>query len=1162
MPDVLGQRVGAEAQAQPVVGEEVAGTGDRVVVGDGALHAVRVLLCMSVLSRRVSDSMPLILHRATRADLLADALADLLKTPLPDPFAGELVLVPARGVERWLSQRLSHHLGDGGLGDGVCAGVDFRSPHALVAEVTGTRDEDPWAPDVLVWPLLEVLDEHAGEPWCVTLDRHLGRGVDGEEGEHRRGRRYAVARRLAGLFASYATQRPALLAAWEQGDDADGAGGQIAPDLVWQPELWRHLTHAVDAPTPSERHVQVLAALASGPESTDLPSRFSLFGHTRVAATEVELLGALCRHRDVHLWLPHPSDDLWQQLTDLGGPVVRSEDSSHERVGHPLLASLGRDVRELQRTLQPVVDVSEPAHEPPPSAPTLLRWLQHDLASNALPGAANRTLEPADRSVQVHACHGPSRQVEVLREVVLGLLADDPTLEPRDILVMCPDIEAYAPLVEAAFGLGGVAAATGQSTTWHPGHRLEVRLADRALTQTNPLLAVVSALLDLADGRVEASRMLDLLAAEPVRRRFGLSEDDLDTVTEWIGQAGIRWAYDAEHRAPFGLQRYLQNTWRFGLDRVLAGVAVSDDAQRWIDTTLPLDDVGSTSIDLAGRLAEIVDRVQHVTDRLRGSHPVDHWLDALRDGISSLTAVAFGDEWHTGQVQRELSGLADDAVQAELRLPDVRSLMAERLAGRPSRANFRTGSLTVCTMVPMRSVPHRVVCLLGLDDGVFPRSTVVDGDDVLARTPLTGERDPRSEDRQLLLDAILATTEHLVITYTGADETTGRPRSPAVPLGELLDALDVTAAGGRQHALWPHPLQPFDRRNLVVGEFHPSVPFSFDASALAGARAAAGERQAPAGFTDGPLPPLPAADVDLASLIAFVRHPVKEFLRRRVDISLPEEGEEVQDGLPVDIDNLAEWAIGDRLVRDLLRGRDPAQALGMEWRRGVLPPGQLGWRIAQNMSRKAAPVAQRAIEVIEGKSVTSIDVDVDLGDGRHLRGTVTDLYGDRVVKTGYSRLGPKHELEAWLSLLALCGTWPDGGWSAGAVGRGRDEPVMTVFGKVDDSVELLRDVVRLYDAGMCEPLPLPLKTGLGWATKVRGTSDAASRAAANQAWSGSRFGNENEDPFHVRVWGPDAPLEVLLTAPPAPGEEVEGQSTRLGALSVTLWRPILQRATH
>ena len=229
----------------------------------------------------------------------------------------------------------------------------------------------------------------------------------------------------------------------------------------------------------------------------------------------------------------------------------------------------------------------------------------------------------------MHACHGAARQVDVLREVLLGLLQDDPTLEPRDILVMCPDIETYAPLITAGFGLGDVVEGG------HPAHRLRVRLADRALTQTNPLLGVAAQLLDLAGSRATASGVLDLAQAAPVRRRFGFDDDDLDTVTAWVRESGVRWGFDKEHRAPFGLEQFLQNTWRFGLDRVLAGVALSDDSQAWLGTTLPLDDVGSNRVELAGRLAEFVDRLTVATDA-PDRHPARSptgWT-ALADGVA------------------------------------------------------------------------------------------------------------------------------------------------------------------------------------------------------------------------------------------------------------------------------------------------------------------------------------------------------------------------------------------------------------------------------------------------------------------------------------------------------------------------------------------------
>src|SRR4051794_22475601 len=980
-------------------------------------------------------------------------------------------------MERWLSQRLSQVLGAGPLGDGVCAAVDFRSPGSLVAElrVTGgsvPRDDDPWSPEALAWPLLAVLDDSLDEPWARTLARHLGHGRHDEEADLRVGRRFAVARRLAGLFASYAGQRPSLVADWSQGRDTDGAGSDLAGDLAWQPELWRRLVARVGAPSPVERQRATVDLLREDPEAFDLPTRVSLFGHTRLSVTEIDLLAALADGRDVHVWLPHPSPALWDSLAGRAGAVERAADDTHRLVRHPLLSSLGRDTRELERALaaaRPATDVAETVAT---TADTLLGWLQADLAADlARPGG--RVLDPHDRSVQVHACHGVARQVDVLREVLLGLLADDPTLEPRDVLVMCPDIDTYAPLIEAGFGLGEVVGDDG-----HPAHRLRVRLADRSPVQTNPLLAVARALLDVAGGRAPASQVLDLARAEPVRRRFGFSDDDLEQLDLWARESGVRWAFDAEHRAAYGLSSYVANTWEFGLDRLLAGVALSDDSSSWLDRALPLDDVGSAQVDLVGRLTEYVDRLRDATDRLTGTHPLHHWLSALDEGVASLTSVSTADGWQAGQVQRELGRVrraAADLGSLELRLPDVRALLSDRLAGRPTRANFRTGTLTVCTMVPMRSVPHRVVCLLGLDDGVFPRQGSVDGDDVLARHPLTGERDARSEDRQLLLDAILAATQTLVVTYTGANEFSGQPRPPAVPLGEVLDALDVTAATADGRSVSDtvtvrHPLQPFDAKNVSPDALVEGATFSFDRAAAAGARAARGRRVPPVPFLDVPLPPARTGDVALADLVRFWSDPVKGFLGRDgVDVALLADEDQPEDALPVEIDSLAQWAVGDRVLGDLLAGLDPAVVKQREWRRGELPPGQLGWRMLGQILDRAGPIRDAAAD-LRTTEPRSVDVAVDLGDGRRLVGTVPEVYGDRLVSVTYSRLGPKHRLASWVRLLSLAASDEDRSWTAHTIGRphsrSRDDTAVSLLGPLDHTaVDRLRDLVALRDRG-------------------------------------------------------------------------------------------------
>ncbi|MGP4054831.1 exodeoxyribonuclease V subunit gamma [Mycobacterium sp. 4D054] len=1080
--------------------------------------------------------MALHLHRADRTDLLADGLGAMLASPPADPFAEDLVLVSARGTERWLSQRLSHLLGRGAGEDGICAGITFRHPRSLIAELTGTDEEDPWSPEAMVWPLLDVIDRCIAEPWCATLATHLGHFADGEERSLRQGRRYAVARRLAGLFDSYARQRPQLLIDW-----IDGRTEDLDEDLQWQPELYRALLRAVAADPPHVRQAEAVARLRHS--ATELPERLSLFGHTRLPVTEIELLDAVSTHHELHLWLPHPSAQLWDALADIHGVAARRTDTSHRRVGHPLLATLGRDLRELQRGLPADVGTDEtvgPAGRPD----TLLGWLQSDLIANSV-RPQDRSYRGGDRSVQVHSCHGAARQVDVLREVLLGLLADDSTLEPRDILVMCPDIETYAPLIVAGFGLGDVV------TDAHPAHRLRVKLADRALTQTNPLLGVARQLLGLAGGRATAGEVLNLAEAAPVRERFRFSDDDLDAIGDWVREANIRWGFDRDHRRPYGVD-FVQNTWRFGVDRVLAGVAMSDDSRAWLDTTLPLDDVSSNRVELAGRLADYVDCLHRVVESLTGTASLSSWLTRLSDGLDMLTAVSDADLWQTAQVQRELNGIRTVAgahAGIELRLSDVRALLDRHLAGRPTRANFRTGTLTVCTMVPMRSVPHRVVCLVGLDDGVFPRVGVVDGDDVLARDPMTGERDLRAEDRQLLLDAVGAATERLVITYTGADEVSGQRKPPAVPVIELLDALDLTTtAPVRDHVLIEHPLQPFDIDNVTPGRLGmpPDLPFTFDPTALTAARAAAGHRDERPRLLGALLPAPPPADIALDELVGFFKDPVKGFFRA-LDYTLPWDVDAVEDAMPVEIDALAEWKIGDRMLDDMLRGMSTADAQQAEWRRGSLPPGRLGWRKAQEIAARSAALAAEA-QRHRTQDPRAVDVDVAVGPSRRLTGTVPRLYGDHMVAVTYSKLDGRHLLESWIRLVALTVHRPGTDWTAVCIGRGnsrggRDGAVrQRLLGPPDSAVEVLRDLVAMYDAGRRAPIPLPLKTSYAWAETEH--HRGSPMREAGWKWRSGRFPGEDADRAHVRVWGPNFPLSGLVEA-------------GLPDFAARLWSPLL-----
>ncbi len=1110
--------------------------------------------------------MGVTVHIGQRTDRLADGLADLLATPTADPFAEDVVVVAAKGVERWVTQRLSHRLGaQPGRQDGVTAGVRFLNPSSLVVLLTGTEASDPWDPERLVWPVLRVVDASLEEQWCATLARHLGQHLDGEDRAMRRDRRWSVARRIAGLFASYAAQRPGLIDDWSAGRDLDGVGSPLDADLRWQAEVWRRVAAEVGAPTPTERHREVVAAIVGG-AALPLPDRLSLFGHTRLTPTDLDLVRAVGRVRDVHLWLPTPSPVLWDRLlAEVAlGPVRRRLDASAPRVTHPLLATLGRDSRELQRSLTGLLGASEPmlpttADEDPAQPPgsSLLGWLQHDIRTDSVPDAGlrrRRRLSGGDRSVEIHSTHGRQRQVEVLREVVTGALQDEPSLQPRDILVMCPDVEAYAPLVGAAFGLGAVL------SDGHPAHHLRVQLADRAPSATNPLLAVAAQLVAIAAGRTTLSQVLELAAAPPVRDRFGFTDDELSIAAAWARDAGVRWGLSAQLRRPYQLQQFPQNTWASGLDRLLVGVAMAE-GELLVGEVLPLDDVPSAEVDLAGRLAELVSRVTECVESFLVSEDVTAWLDALRESVISIASAPPSQAWQVVEFERTLESLRSGATLgsergSSLRLADLRAMLDRAGRPRPTRANFRTGALTVCTMVPMRSVPHRVICLMGLEDGSFPRVQATDGDDVLARDPVTGERDLRSEDRQLLLDAVMAATDRLVITYTGANPLTGLEHPPSVPLGELLDALDVTADGPvRDTVLVRHPLQPFDPRNATAGALCGADPFSFDRSVVRGAEAAGAPSRSHARLLDAPLAPLPRGDLALADLQALVAGPALAFLRQRLDVGLPQESDEPTDSIPLDLDALDRWEIGDRMLRRLLAGTSPQVVFDAELRRGELPPGTLGDQLFADIAQRAAALIG-ATSSLREQPGRVLDVAVALGSGCRLIGAVSDVRGARVVRVYYSALNPKHRLAAWVDLLCLTAAYPDTAWAASTVGwdsRARAARAAELGPLDEDPLPMLQHLVGLYDLGMREPLPMPLRTSYLWAAAVR--MDRGGWWPAKDAWEGAGPADplaERARREHVLVYGADAELETLA------GPSWQQGTSRFGALATGLWDPIFE----
>ncbi len=592
----------------------------------------------------------LTLHRAERTDILADALGELLTAPLDDPFARDIVAVPARGIERWLTQRLSTVLG-ATHGDGVAANIDFPSPSRLVAEVLAaasdtTAEDDPWLHSRVLWTVLDVIDDSVGEPWCAALARHLGHGAD----DHRAGRRYATAAHLADLLRSLRTAASGhdRRVGGRTGHRRNGRPARRPPPLAGRTVASRARPHRHRQPVPATRHL--CARLRAEPEIVGLPGRVSLFGPTRLDAVQLAVVSALAAHRDVHLWVPHPSPAMWTALRGRKDSAVSRRGRQRARVSVTRCSQRSDATCASSkggcRASRPPRSPTRPPSRPPRCSAECSRDIRADRAPE--PGSAQ-----ADGTVMIHACHGPTRQVEVLRECLLHLFQDDPDPRAarcgRDVPGRRDLRPARARRVRAGSGRAPRAHAAGAT-----------RRSWAAPDQSGPV-GRSTTLLGLADARVTASEVLDLAAAAPVRRRFGFDDDDLERLQEWAPRPEHAGDSARGNADPFGLADFPQNTFGTALDRILLGVAADESGGEWLSLALPLDDVDSNDIDLAGRFAEYIDRLTVSLLGIRGPHPAEKWSAALVQALDLLIDVAPADAWQLAQAHREIGAAVEHA---------------------------------------------------------------------------------------------------------------------------------------------------------------------------------------------------------------------------------------------------------------------------------------------------------------------------------------------------------------------------------------------------------------------------------------------------------------------------------------------------------------------
>ncbi len=1121
----------------------------------------------------------LVVHRSARVERLLDPLLEWMGRADPDPFVPMRIVVASHGMRRWLSHRLAQRLDpDGG---GVLANVEFPFPGSLVREIVNgcgvtqageeADDEDPWDPQRLAWLVARVLLASGGEAPLRTVAGDLGdersSGIVGR-------RTWRLARDVADVFNDYVVHRADMVTAWARGEDLGPDGSILGEGDRWQPWLWRALLEHVE--DPARRIGDALEVLRSDrglPDTVSLPGDVAIFGLSTLPPRHLDLLAGLARHTGVEWYVPTPSPARWDALSDAvhtGSPVPDAR--------HPLLASCGRVTDDAAWLVAGHAPVHHTLDDGPgdvhagDESETLLGRIQRDVRSDALLPVDGRRLviDADDTSLQIHRCHGPARQAEVLRDAVLGLLASDATLEPRDVIVMTPDVESFAPLVRAAFGTDG-----------HRPH-LPVSVADRQVGRSDPVADALRAVVTLARGRVTASAVLDVLGREVIARRAGLDHEDLTRISEWVGDTGIRWAVDEHDRARSGQPADRHHTWRAGLDRLLLGVTMADEDDRVVGDVTPYDHVEGGDVDLLGRFVAVCTALFDALATLRAARSPAAWVEVVTRVADQLFEVADEDRWRIHDLVDLLDGL-DDVDDVDVDLAGIDALLGERLDRRRGAAGYETGAVTLCELVPMRSIPHRVVCLLGLDDARFPRPSTRRGIDLIGRHRRTGDRDRRDEDRHLFLEALLSAGDHLVVTTTGRDARTNEPRPPAVVVAELRDTIDRVAesqdgTAGADAVTFDHPLHAFSP--VAFGAPVPGarpVPPTFDVALLDAARALGSGESRPWPFLDG-LPPGDGDDApgerrdddrggdrddarddardDLVTIDDLVRslvHPTRTFLERRLGLRLGRWEVRVDDSEPMDLHPFDRPGYV-RGVLERIRDDDELE----RWVRarlasGTVPAGtpgatvlanlvddvrELSERLDADLTRLGADVDQLAEVLLE------VDVDGQRLVGRTLLAPVAGASVQVHVDPRRDR--PARHLEVWVhhvvasaqhgrvATLGVCGSGDSPRFHRFAPFGADDDAAR------DGALEVLGDLVAMRDEAHRRPLPLFERASHAFA-------ESGDLFRAGAAFSPD-FGEGDLDAFVEQAHGVEVSLDDVLADP--------DRRTEFEQLARALWRPL------
>ncbi|HAM6464851.1 TPA: exodeoxyribonuclease V subunit gamma [Escherichia coli] len=1090
-------------------------------------------------------------YHSNRLDVL-EALMEFIveRERLDDPFEPEMILVQSTGMAQWLQMTLSQKFG-------IAANIDFPLPASFIWDMfvrvlPEIPKESAFNKQSMSWKLMTLLPQLLEREDFTLLRHYLTDDSD-------KRKLFQLSSKAADLFDQYLVYRPDWLAQWETGHLVEGLGEAQA----WQAPLWKALVEYTDElgqprwhrANLYQRFIETLESATTCPPG--LPSRVFICGISALPPVYLQALQALGKHIEIHLLFTNLCRYYWGDIKDPAYlaklltrqrrhsfedrelPLFRDSENAgqlfnsdgEQDVGNPLLASwgkLGRDYIYLLSDLESSQELDAFVDVTPDN---LLHNIQSDileLENRAVAGVNieefsrsdnKRPLDPLDSSITFHVCHSPQREVEVLHDRLLAMLEEDPTLTPRDIIVMVADIDSYSPFIQAVFGSA-------------PADRyLPYAISDRRARQSHPVLEAFISLLSLPDSRFVSEDVLALLDVPVLAARFDITEEGLRYLRQWVNESGIRWGIDDDNVRELELPATGQHTWRFGLTRMLLGYAMESAQGEW-QSVLPYDESSGLIAELVGHLASLLMQLNIWRRGLAQERPLEEWLPVCRDMLNAFflpdaeteAAMTLIEQQWQAIISEGLGAQYGDAVPLSL----LRDELALRLDQERISQRFLAGPVNICTLMPMRSIPFKVVCLLGMNDGVYPRQLAPLGFDLMSQKPKRGDRSRRDDDRYLFLEALISAQQKLYISYIGRSIQDNSERFPSVLVQELIDYIgqshylpgdealncDESEARVKAHLTCHHTRMPFDPQNYQPGNLQSYAREWLPAASQAG--------KAHSEFVQ-PLPFTLPETVPLETLQRFWAHPVRAFFQMRLQVNFRTEDSEIPDTEPFILEGLSRYQINQQLLNVLVE-QDDAERLFRRFRAaGDLPYGAFGEIFWETQCQEMQQLADRVIACRQPGQSMEIDLACN---GVQITGWLPQVQPDGLLRWRPSLLSVAQGMQLWLEHLVYCAS---GGNGESRLFLRKDGEWRFPPLAAEQALHYLSQLIEGYREGMSAPLLVLPESGGAWLkTCYDAQNDAMldddstlqkARTKFLQAYEGNMMvRGEGDDIWYQRLW--------------------------------------------